>query len=282
VEVVASGPVFARLRVTGNLGPIRLTNQLTVYASLDRLDLDIELEKPPTTNEQRLLQFLPLGGSAEDFHIETTGAVICPARQPEGDLLPGADTHRFAVQSFLDVSPPGALAGVTVSAVEAFMLRLDQGVPAFEALGNDQNWKEVTQDQNGVRNFRFRYRLRAHGPGFEPAAAMRWGRMAQAPLIMARGRLPKPWLDRPLLYVNPQRALVTCLKPVDDPQGAGVLVRVWETAGQSTPFRLEIDGIHQARITDLLERPQGQLRRVQNGLELQPRPHGFAAVQGIR
>jgi hypothetical protein len=282
IQVTAAGPVFVRVRIAGNLGPVRVTNHFTLYATLDRVDLDMDLEKPPTTNEQRLLHFLPLGGSARDYHIETTGAVICPARQPEGDLLPGADTRRFAVQGFVDVSPAGGLAGVTVSPVEAFMLRLDQAVPAFEALGNDQNWKEVTQDQNGVRNFHYRYSLRAHSPGFDPASAARWARMAQTPATFAPGRLPKTWLDRPLLYVNPERALVTCLKPVDNPQGAGVLVRVWETAGLATPVRLEMAGIQQAVQTDLLERPQGDLQRVEQGIDLHPRPRGFMAVQAVR
>lgn len=282
VAVAASGPVFASLRITGVLGPMHVTNDIVLYAELDRVDIDAQLEKPPTTNEQRLLHFFPLGGAPGDCHIETTGAVICPSPQPEGDLLPGADTRRFAVQGFLDVSPAHARAGVTVSPMDAFMLRLDQGVPAFEALGNDQNWKEVTQDQDGVSQFRFRYSLRAHPSGYNNAAAMAWSRSVQAPLVYARGRLPGRWLDRPLVYIDPNRALVTCLKPVDDPQATGLLVRLWETAGLPEPVRLLIPHARRAMETDLLERPQGPHYPVRSGMDLVPRPHGFMALRWER
>jgi hypothetical protein len=279
IAVAASGPVCTRLRITGELGPIRVTNDLVLYAELDRVDMDVQLEKPPSTNEQRVLHFFPLGGGPRDCHIETTGAVICPVPQPEGDLLPGADTRRFAVQGFLDVSPAQAGGGVTVSPIDAYMLHFDQGAPAFEPLGNDQNWREVTQDQDGVRQFRFRYSLRAHAAGFNNASAMAWSRSVQAPLVYAKGRLPGRWLNRSLLYVNPERAVVTCLKPVDDLRSAGLLVRMWETAGLSAPMRLVIPEARRAMLTDLLERPQGPFHPVRKGMDLFPRPNGFMAVQ---
>jgi hypothetical protein len=62
------------------------------------------------------------------------GAVERPKLQPEGDLLPGADTRRFAVQGFVDTSVPGG-PGVTVVPLESFALRRDLGVGiAFGAL----------------------------------------------------------------------------------------------------------------------------------------------------
>ena len=277
--VEVSGPVYARLRIVGDVDTVHVTNHITLYAELDRVDIDVQIEKPTSTKEQRLLHFFPLGGAARDCHLETTGAVICPAAQPEGDLLPGADLRRFAVQGFLDVSPPGGGAGATVAPMDAFLLRLDQGAPAFEALGNDQNWKEVTQDQGGVRQFRFRYSLRGHGPGYDNAAAVAWSRSVQSPMVYAEGRLPGRWLNRPLLYVDPARAVVTCLKPVDAPQSKGFLVRVWETAGLTSPIRLSMPEARRAMPTDLLERPQGPLTPARGGVELVPRPHGFTAVQ---
>ncbi|MEK7994118.1 MAG: hypothetical protein AAB403_09975, partial [Planctomycetota bacterium] len=53
---------------------------------------------------------------------------------PAGDLLPGADTRRFAVQGFIDASSPGG-PGVTIAPLDAFMLRLDLDPLMFEALG---------------------------------------------------------------------------------------------------------------------------------------------------
>lgn len=183
------GAVCGELRVTGHIGGLRVTNVITLYATLDRVDFDVCLEKPPTTRQQRLLNYFPLGEGARNLRIETTAAVLRPQLAPEGDLLPGADLRRFAVQGFADYSPPGRV-GVTVAPMDAFMLRLDQGALAFEPLGNDQNWKEVTQDQNGDSHFRFRYSLRAHAPGYDNAAALAWSRDAAAPLTLAFGHLP--------------------------------------------------------------------------------------------
>jgi hypothetical protein len=183
------GTVCSELRVTSHNGDLRVTNIITLYTALDRVDFDVRLEKPPTTNEQRLLHFFPIGDGAHRLRIETTAAVLRPRMQPDGDLLPGADLRRFAVQRFVDDSPPGRV-GVTVAPLDAFMLRLDQGALAFEALGNDQNWKEVVQDQDGATHFRFRYSLRAHAPGYDNAAALAWSRSVATPLALAHGRLP--------------------------------------------------------------------------------------------
>jgi hypothetical protein len=266
------------LHVTGHMGDIRVTNNITLYAALDRVDFDLRLEKPPTTNEQRLLHFFPLGDGANHLRIETTAAVLRPRPQPDGDLLPGADTRRFAVQGFVDYAPPGR-SGVTLVPLDAFMLRLDQGVLAFEALGNDQNWKEVTQDQDGARHFRFRYSLRAHAPGYDNAGALAWSRSVTAPLALASGRLPEKWLDRPHLEVDPARALATCLKPLDGTTADSVLVRIWETSGTGGPLAVKVPGYRQASETDLLERERGELPVKQGQVSVNARGHGFAAVK---
>ncbi|MGO8678613.1 MAG: glycosyl hydrolase-related protein [Limisphaerales bacterium] len=275
------GAVRAQMRVIGHIGDIRLTNVITLYAALDRVDFDVLLEKPATTNEQRLLTFFPVGEGASDLRIETTGAVLRPQMEPEGDLLPGADSRRFGVQGFVDYSPPGRI-GVSVAPVDAYLLRLDQGSLAFEPLGNDQNWKEVTQDQDGESHFRFRYSLRAHAPGYDNAATLAWSRDASAPLTLVSGRLPKKWLDHPYLEVDPTCALVTCMKPADDAASDQTVVRLWETAGRTGSVVVTAPGYRAARETDLLEREREALAVEQGKVSLNARGYGFAAVKLIR
>lgn len=277
-EVVANGPTLARLRVTGSIGDIRVTNLVTLFTTLDRVDFDLRLHKPATTNEQRLLHFFPVAEGAKDLRIETTAAVLRPRLQPDGDLMPGADTRRFAVQGFVDHSPADRV-GVTIAALDAFMLRLDQGALAFEALGNDQNWKEVLQDQDGIIHFRFRYSLRAHAPGYDNAASLAWSRSVSAPAVAASGRLPSKWLDRPHLEVDPNRALATCLKPADGVAANHVVVRVWETSGAGGPLALTVPGYRKATETDLLERERGKLPVKSGKLSVNVRGHGFSAVK---
>jgi hypothetical protein len=277
-ELIHCGPVFAQLRVTGNIEDVRVTNLITLYAALDRVDFEFQVEKPPTTNEQRLLHFFPVGDGVNDLRLETTAAVLRPRLQPDGDLLPGADTRRFAVQGFVDYSPADRV-GVTIAPLDAFMVRLDQGALAFEALGNDQNWKEVTQDQDGVPHFRFRYRLRAHPPGYDNAAALAWSRSVSAPLVLASGRIAGKWLDRAGLELDPTRALVTCFKPADDAPTKAAVVRVWETAGTAGSVALKVAGYRDANVADLLERcgPALVVKRGQTTVNV--RGHGFAAVR---
>lgn len=241
------------LRVAGRIGDLRVTNLITLYVALDRVDFDVRIEKPPTTNEQRLLHFFPVSTGTRDLRIETTAAVLRPAPQPDGDLLPGADPRRFAVQGFVDYSPADRM-GVTIAPLDAYALRLDQGALAFEALGNDQNGKEVTPDQDGERHFRFRYSLRAHPAGYDNAAALAWSRSVAAPLVVVAGRLPASWLDRAHLAVDPAFALVTCFKPADDAGPGRMMVRIWKTAASSGPVALHAPGFRRATAADLLER----------------------------
>jgi hypothetical protein len=266
-----------QLRVTCRAGDLRVTNTITLYASLDRVDFDVRLEKPPTTNEQRLLHFFPVSDGAQDLRIETPAAVLRPRPQPGGDLLPGADPRRFAVHGFVDVSPPGR-AGVTIVPFDAYMLRLDQGALAFEALGNDQNWKEVTQDQDGVTHFRCRYSLRGHAEGYGNAAAIVWSRAVAAPAAAALGRLPRKWLDRPHLAVDPARAVTTCFKPADDGSPGKFVVRIWETGDRGGGVRLQAPGFSAASLTDLLEREQGVLELQRGAVQVPVRGLGLAGV----
>lgn len=41
------GPVCGEMRIIGHIGDIRLTNVITLCATLDRVDFDLRVEKPP-------------------------------------------------------------------------------------------------------------------------------------------------------------------------------------------------------------------------------------------
>lgn len=269
--------VAAELHMTGRAADLRVTTTVTLYAEIDRVDFEVRVDKSPTTQQQRLLHFFPVSDGADDVRIETPAAVLRPLVQPKGDLLPGADTRRFAVQGFVDVSP-AARSGVTIVPLDAYMLRLDQGTLAFEALGNDQNWKEVTQDQGGVSRFRFRYALRAHSPGYDQASAVAWSRSVVAPLAVISGQLPAHWLDQPHLTVDPACAIATCFKPSDDGDSGKAVVRLWQTGGQAPSVWLHADGYKAAKITDLLEREQSDLVFEQGAARVPIRTLGMAGV----
>jgi alpha-mannosidase len=274
-EVTAIGPVLARLRIRGRIDQIDATTQITAYAELDRLDFDVRVHKPVSMREERLCQAFPILGDAATLRIATPGAVIRPRLQPHGDLLPGADLRRFAVQDFWCVSTEDA--AVTVSPLDAFAMRLDLGPVCIEALGNDQNYPEVTKDQDAVTEFRFRYSLRSRQGGFDFADSLAFGRNVGTPLQMAKGRFDASQI--PTLVVDPSRAIATCLKPADDPASGGWILRLWETAGRETPIPVKLGRFTRAIQTDLLER-DGKPLPITNGvIHVPTKPNGFAAVR---
>ena len=278
-EVVAEGPVLARLRITGTAAGITVVNFVTVYAGIDRVDFDLRLSKPVVTTEERLCQMFPILRDGSVLRVEGPAAVIRPRPQPDGDLLPGADLRRFAVQNFVDAGPPAG-PGVTLAPIDAFFLRLDLDALAFEALGNDQNYKEVVKDQNRVKEFRFRYALRGRGGPYSQAEAVSWSRSAATPLVAVAGRLtagdPPPGIA-----VDPARAVATCLKPPDGDTSGACILRLWETAGAGGPITVKVPGYRQAVQTDLLERDRGPLKIDGGAVTFDLPAYGLAAVRLI-
>jgi hypothetical protein len=275
-KLETTGPVLARLSIMGTTSDIRQETFVTIYADIDRVDFDCRIEKPVSTREQRLCHVFPVLHPNAVVRAETTGVVIRPYPQPKGDLLPGADPRRFAVQGFVDASVDGGW-GVTIVPVEAFALRMDLDPLSFEALGNDQNYQESTRDQNGETQFRFRYSLRAHTNGWQGAAASAFSSSVISPPIVCAGGVAARDVRVPAVEAN--RALVTAFKPADDSKTGGHILRLWERAGVGGPLRIAVPGYARAVQTDLLERDQKELP-IQNGeVSIPVAAHGFAAIR---
>jgi alpha-mannosidase len=249
---------------------------ITIYADIDRVDFDFRIDKPVTTREQRLCHVFPVLQPEAVLRAETTGVVIRPYPQPKGDLLPGADTKRFAIQGFVDASTAGGL-GVTIVPVEAFVLRLDLDPLTFEALGNDQNYQESTRDQNAETQFRFRYSLRAHSSGWQGALAANFSRSVTSPLIVASGAISPREIKAPTVAAD--RALVTAFKPADDAKAGGHILRLWERAGAAGPLKIAVPGYRRAVETDLLERDKAELPISNGEVAIQLAAHGFACLR---
>jgi hypothetical protein len=88
-EVVAEGPVLARVRVAGTVEGIEVANDITVYAQLDHVDFDLRIRKPVTAQQQRLCHVFPVLREGAELRIETPGAVIRPRLSRQGTCFPG-------------------------------------------------------------------------------------------------------------------------------------------------------------------------------------------------
>jgi len=277
-EVAAGGPVLVRLKITGDVEGIEVTTFVTMYAELDQVDFDVHIKKNVTTNQQRLCQVFGVLSKDSVLRIETTGAVIRPRPQPQGDLLPGADTRRFAVQNFVDVCSPQGI-GVTIAPLDAFALRMDLNPITFEAIGNDQNYREVTQDQHGHTNFRFRYSLRAYTDGYQTARTFAWSRNVASPLLAALGIVPEKNISKISVELDPTRVIATCFKPADGNISEGFILRLWEVAGRREPLSIGLKGYSKAILTDLLEHNRKELRIIDDKVTINPNPYGFCALR---
>lgn len=281
-KLVGTGPVLARLQVSSRAKEVEVRNLVTVYADLDRVDLDLRLHKPPCCQQERLCQLFPLKPPTHDLRIETTGAVIVPFAQPEGDLLPGADPARFVVQGFADAATSAGVRTI-IAPLDSFLLRLglepNPDVLAFECLGNDQNYAEVVRDQDGVTDFQFRYSLRAYQGGYDNALAAAWSQAVATPLLAAAGSLPAQSSGAGAPAVEAARAIATCLKPADGEGARGVILRLWEIAGRSGPVSIGVDGYRRVFRTDLLERDLEELSVHNGSVSFDLRAYGFAALR---
>jgi alpha-mannosidase len=272
-EVEAIGPVLARLRITGSTEGIDVATRVTIYAELDRVDFDLRIHKPVTTQEQRLMQMFPVLGPSDVQRVETVGAVERPQFRPDGDLLPGADPNRFVVQGFVDASAATG-SGVTVAPIESFALRRDLVGFTFEALGNDQNYKESARDQHGVTDFRFRYSLRARACEYDNAETVAWSRAVATPLVAAFGSLPNRAASA--VAFDPRRAIALAFKPAEE---SGHILRIQETAGRAGMIDIRVQGYREVVLTDLLERDQKRLDIRDGRVTVDLKANGFATFR---
>jgi len=288
-QVICCGAVLARVRGEGIVHEMSVSQEVTIYRDIDRVDLDFRVRRPVSSREQRLCQIFPFATHKTVLHVDTTGAVVRPYPQPKGDLLSGADTRRLAVQSF--VAAEDGDQTVVIAPLDCFAMRLDLGEITLEALGNDQNYREVTQDQDGVTEFRFRYAVRVCERKYDSAEAFAFAQSAATPLLVGRGKL-RPGREMPRITVDPARAVATCLKPAE-PTGAGaaaenaacdgsILLRLRETAGRAGPIEIGVSGFRKAVLTDLLERDINPLEIQDGKVRVDVRGNGLAAVRLFR
>jgi len=280
--VVRSGPVVASVETEGKARDLKVSTIFSLFAGCDTIYIGVRVKKPASTRQERLCHVFPVVGKDATIRVATAGAVVRPKRQREGDLLPGADTRRMAVQEFVDVSDRDV--GMTICSLDAFALRLDLDPISFEALGNDQNYREVVQDQNGTTEFVFGYRLRAHSGGYDNAEAYAWSAAALASefLAVSKGRLKEAGRTFPRIEIDPKRAIATCLKPADGEEPNGVILRLQETAGKNGPLAITVEGYSKAVLTDLLERDLKPLPITGGKVTLDLKPNGLAAVRLVR
>jgi len=270
VTVGPCGPLRGQLTVHATLKNITLTTTITLYAHLDRVDIRNEVEKALTDEKQELDFAFPFAMPSRRYRVEMPGAFVTPGSEQR----PGAGQAVTAVRHTVDVFNEDF--GVFLSQADSGFVEFGHRTTLEDplepdptnstilalALDNTINWREGTRDQGGATSFTFRYSLRGHEGGFDPAAAVRFGwednnELLTVPLhSTGRGSLPSH--AHSFLDLGPD-LVVTCLKPAEE---EGVIVRVWNLLEHTTTAAVDASGLGHltaAQETDLLERDRGEL-----------------------
>lgn len=263
-EVVEPGPLVATIRVTSAApGARRLSQEVSMIAGLNRIDLRDTIDKLPVRDKEGVHFAFPLAVPGGQMRVDTPWAVI----RPELDQLPGANKNWMCTQRFVDVS--NAAMGVTCASLDAPLMEVG-GITAnlLGSVTNPGDWVQhlpPTQtfyswalNNHWHTNYRasqegrltFRYSLLAHGP-FAPDAAARFGAGVSQPLLATSAAPPTV----PLLTLSDDSVLATSLRPSDD--GRAFILRLWGASGKTRRVRLRwrTGAVARCTISDVSEHP---------------------------
>jgi alpha-mannosidase len=239
----------------------KIVRTVTFWKTIDRIDCSVQLRgKTETAVAESGHVAFPFGFSAPRFALEQLGSVTDPAT----DVQEAGNRDTFAIQHWAHVgNDQGGVTWTTVQAplVSVGDMRIFKWDPTYvpvrahiysSVLNN--GWSTNFQEFQGG-DFTFDYSLRAHGPGAGPDARLGWESATPLQAIHVthgKGALPP---SASLLSVAPANVVLVNLKRAED--GAGWIVRLYETAGCRTAARLSWNlwTPHTAALTRLTEDP---------------------------
>jgi len=244
VTIESNGPVSATLRFSAS-GALSRDTRLTLYAGIDRIDIDNVVHEN-FTNDQLFSSAFDLPGMT--MRHEEVGMIARVGRQAGGGDYADANTRTdyLTFNHFVDLSQ--AARGVTVSGRDAPFfqsgnstpLQLDATTPTIRAaLGfSPADVGSVLPGQGGETEFPSSFALRTHG-AYDAAAAMRMALEHQNPLVSAPvtggGGSPLPQATWSLLTIDDPGVLAWAVKPAEEGLSSGIVLRAWNLSDQSKP-----------------------------------------------
>ena len=311
----SAGPVAQVMQVTARpVGVDSLTQTVTIYADLPRIDFTLDLVKSLSgrrdvrpNNDPRgkesLYVALPLAIPHPQVRHELPGSVSEPVK----DLFDGANTAFYAVQHFSDIS--SARYGVTVSATDSALVEYDrprsspikpgwpEGESRFERsktpitsgrlylyLMNNMFDVNVRWDQAGPAHFA--YSLQSHDGDWRRGKADEFGWETASPLLAVevrgkrQGALPA---TSSFVAVDQPNVECTTLKPAEV-NGAGVILRFVETQGRPTAATISLPllaPLAAATGVSLVEDDRPEPLEIENGNRVRVKlpPYGVKTIR---
>ncbi len=252
-----------------------LSLRLTLPKDAPYLDVEWSIEgKAPNPIPEGGWLCFPLAIADPTFHLGRVGSVVDPAR----DLVRGANHHLFAVSSGVVVRGADGF-GVGLVSPDVPLVSLDS--PGLWRYSPDFVPKQASVFFNLYNNmwstnfplwiagsWSARVRLWVVRDRDDAKGLLAPGWEARTPVVAGfadgpAGRLPK---EAAGLRLSRAGVLVTALTP--NPDGEGLLLRVWENAGQAGPLAVTLPsglGVTQAQPVDLRGRPREAPLRIARG-----------------
>lgn len=247
VTAVDRGPLLARLRIESPAPNCRtLVREITVVDGCEEIAIENRMEKLMERKPEGTFFGFPLNVPGGQWRINVPWAVV----RPELDQLPGANRNYYCVERWCDLSNDQF--GVTwvtldanmmqfapilytpVSDIRAWREEIAPGGTLYSWVCNNHWETNYKAGQEGP--LKFRYVLRPHAGPCDQAAVQRFARGVHQPLLAFSSSADRP-LPEPVLKLDDNAVVATCLKPARDARG--LIIRLFNTTGEEQQVALQ-------------------------------------------
>jgi hypothetical protein len=249
--------------------------QVTLYRSQSYVDLEWTItDKEPDTWPEAGWLCLPFAVDRPSFRLGRLGSVIDPAR----DIIRGSNHEVFCLSTGMTVTGPDGR-GVALCSPDAPLVSLGRpGVYRYTRQFSSRKPVVFVNLFNNVWGTNFQQWIdgswssgvRIWVTGQEGVGsglvAPSWETRSRAKAAMASGSPGELPVMQSGIELSSPEVLVTALEP--NPDGQGVLLRLWEQAGKDGTCRIRLpDGLGavEAQPCDLRGRPQGSPIPIRDG-----------------
>ncbi len=298
-----SGPIFGSLVVASSgSGCPRITQEITLYESLKRIDLANRVLKDATPLLEVYFAF-PFKMDKPEFRFEGTASVI----RPHKDQFPGSNTNYYSVQHWAHAGDGST--GITLAPIDAHIMEFGGLWPCYVSPAHqgiapaDFRRPFVTADQitkghlysfvidtNFRTNFKmtqvsdllFRYSITAHKGDWLAGRPRDFGWAASNPLVGVwrsgkhPGTLP---MRADFCRIDAPNVLVQTLKKAED--GDGLILRMIETEGKAVQAKVMLPHFRltKAYRTNLVEKNEAELTVADRAVKVSVSAFGMTTVR---
>jgi alpha-mannosidase len=261
VKVVENDPLRATIRVTRSWQKSKFTQDITLYASADQVDISNDIDWHE--KHQLLKVAFPLSASSNNAAYEIAyGTIERPTTRNNS-----WEETRFEV---------AALRWADLGNAERGFSLINESKYGYDAKGNvlrlsllrSPTSPDPDADQG---RHQFRYSLYPHAGDWKQALTERRGYEYNYQLTAMQvqphvGSLP---LEYSYLSVQAENVVLTAVKKAEDADG--LIIRVFEWAGKSSEVKIKVPpGATSATVTNLMEKPEGPALKVINDIVTVP------------